>query len=101
MEALEQLKNISTDTTPKQLQEAEEALATYVSHLIEKDFHLLLHLLYRADVPEEKLKEALQKEPATDAAITISRLLIKRQQAKAAARQAFDTNNAVDDEERW
>ena len=53
-----------------------------INDLISKDFNRLIHILYRIDVDEQKLKQALRSKPDRDAAEIICDLLVERQAAK-------------------
>ena len=79
----------------------EQQLAGYINHLLLHDFKQLIHLLYRVDVSESKLKELLRDHPHTDAGILISQLIIQRQEEKIKTRSSFQKKNDVDEEERW
>lgn len=67
-----------------------EALHYKLAHLIQKllysDFNRLLHILYRIDVEERKVKEAMVAEEPEIIAERISRLIIKRELQKAEIR---------------
>ncbi len=57
-------------------------LSEYINDLITNDFPKLIHLLYRIDISEEKLKLILRNNPGNDAGNLISKLIIERQLAK-------------------
>jgi hypothetical protein len=60
-----------------------------------------MNILYRLDVSEEKIRvavSAMTEEPASD---LIADLIIKRQLEKYHSRQSFNTNQPIDDEEKW
>jgi hypothetical protein len=57
-----------------------KALAAHIEDIIQKDFNRLLHILYRVDVSEEKLKKALSENKGNlPAGEIIAHLLIERQ----------------------
>jgi hypothetical protein len=60
-----------------------------------------VQILYRVDVSEQKLKELLQKNPGTDAAVIIADLLIERQEEKVKIKNSFQYNNDIPDEDKW
>ena len=63
-------------------------LTKIVSHLLSTDFNQLVNVLYRIDVSEEKLKEALaigSNAPAK----TIAEMIIKRELQKVAFRKKY------------
>ena len=53
------------------------------------------------DAQLNKLKEVLQKNPATDAAIIIADLLIERQDEKVKTKRSFKANDNISDDEKW
>jgi hypothetical protein len=87
--------------TSLQKQSMKEELVLYVRQLLLNDFNQLVQLLYRVDVDETRLKDLLQKDPETDAALLIADLLIIRQEEKMKARRLFKPINNIDSEEKW
>ena len=59
-----------------------------IEELIQRDFEKLKWILYRIDVNEKKLGEALQNSE-TDAASVMADLIIQRQIEKAESRKKF------------
>lgn len=79
-----------------------EALTQRVNQLLDTDFQALVQLLYRLDVPEEKLKQLLRQNPYTDAARIIASLILQRQQQKIESREQYkQRGNENSEEERW
>lgn len=67
-----------------------ESLSLYIDHLIKFDFHGLLHILYRVDVSEEKVKRALILHSKTQTpGKTIAQLLIERASEKIKLREKY------------
>ena len=97
----EQLLNLNKQLDVFQKQELKEQLISIVNSLLLHDFNKLVQILYRVDVREQKLKELLQKNPQTDAAIIIADLLIERQEEKIKTKQSFKTDDHITDEEKW
>ena len=62
-----------------------------IEELIHHDFEKLKWVLYRIDVSEKKLNEALQNSEA-DAATVMADLIIQRQIEKAESRKKFGGN---------
>ncbi len=62
-----------------------------IEELIHRDFEKLKWILYRIDVSEKKLNEALQNSEV-DAATVMADLIIKRQIEKAESRKKFGSN---------
>lgn len=76
-------------------------LTTQINHLINNNFEQLVQLLYRLDVPEKKLKEALAVQPS-NAATVIADFIIQRQLQKIQTRNQFKQDSSdIPDEERW
>ncbi|WMJ72622.1 hypothetical protein RCC89_05520 [Cytophagaceae bacterium ABcell3] len=73
-------------------EEQMKLLAAYIEELIHNDFSRLLQILYRVDVPEEKLKKALaeNKESLSSGEI-IARLLVERQVQKIELRAKYSS----------
>ncbi len=84
------------------LTEFENQLADYVNLLILKDFEKLVALLYRIDVPEQKLKLLLLELANEDAGKIIASLIIERQLQKIKARKEFSKKtDDFEEEEKW
>ena len=63
-----------------------------VEDLINRNFEKLTWILYRIDVDEEKLKNALKQNNPEKAPEVIAELIIERQLQKAKTRQEFEKN---------
>ena len=61
----------------------------FINELISKDFNSLVHVLYKIDVDEKKLKNLLSQNKDVDAASLIADLIISRQLQKMATRKQF------------
>lgn len=66
-------------------------IAAKIRLLIDKDPERLKYILYRIDVKEQKVKEALANEPLTEAAESIANLIINRQLEKVETRSKYGT----------
>ena len=78
-----------------------EKLAAYVNELINHDFEKLVHILYRLDVSEQKLKTTLASS-STNAGLLIAEMIIERQLQKIKTREQFRQRNTnINDEEKW
>jgi hypothetical protein len=95
-------KIISADLLPETSFEIfKEKLATYINELITHDFEKLVHILYRLDVSEQKLKSTLASSPS-DAGLLISQMIIERQLQKIKTREQYRQQNSnINDEEKW
>ena len=78
-------------------------LAEKINHLIVNDFSLLVHILYRIDVSEKKLKALLKENSDSNAGRIIASLVIERQLQKIRSRQGSgrDDKNIIDENESW
>jgi len=62
-------------------------LTKAIQYLIEKDFEKLMHILYRIDVSESKVKQVFGLEQ--DVAGQIAQLIIEREQQKVITRAKY------------
>ena len=78
-----------------------EKLSAYINDLINHDFEKLIHILYRLDVSEKKLKSTLASS-SSNAGMLIAEMMIERQVQKIKTREQFrQSNTNIDDEEKW
>lgn len=82
-------------------EQLKEQLTAYINELIIKDFPSLIQLLYRIDVDEKKLKNILQQQQHTDAAIVMSDLIIERQMRKKEMKQRSEKPGDTNEDELW
>ena len=81
---------------------AKQILAEKIDQLINTDFQKLVLILYRMDVSEIKLKQLLNENPGTNAALIITDLMIERQEQKIISRQQFRKKDEnISDDEKW
>lgn len=78
-----------------------EQLGAYINQLIEGDFSHLLHLLYRLDVSETKLKAVLADNPQGDPGVLIATLMLERMQQSRITRAQFKSAHDIPEEEKW
>ena len=73
--------------TPPNFEQFIDELAKAIQHLIDTDFEKLMHILYRIDVNENKVKQAfgLEKDVARELAI----LVIEREKQKVITRSKY------------
>jgi hypothetical protein len=83
------------------LSEAAALLAVYINKLIEADFHKLISILYRLDVSETKLRQLLEENTGSDAAVIIADLIIERQIQKLKSRNENKNNNIIPEDDKW
>jgi hypothetical protein len=83
----------------------ETQLAEKINALIQRDFGALVQLLYRVDVPEQKLRRMLDENNGEDAGRLIARLIMERQWQKIESRRRYRRDNTGGDTdtgvERW
>jgi hypothetical protein len=87
--------------TQQEQEEKKKELAAYLNQLLTTDFPALVQMLYRVDVPEQKLKAVLQQNPAADAGDLLAELMLERHKEKLAARQDFSSAELPPEEEAW
>ncbi len=78
-------------------------LAERINYLIINDFSMLVQILYRIDVSEQKIKSLLKENKGSDAGKILASLIIERQTEKTRSRQQTgrDDKNTIDETERW
>lgn len=96
------IQSISSDLLPEtSLAAFKEKLSAYINELINRDFEKLIHILYRLDVSEQKLRSTLDVS-SSDAGMIIAQMIIERQQQKIKTREQYrQRNENIDDEEKW
>ena len=100
-EHIDQLLKLNDQLSALHKLELREQLIEYINYLLLHDFNKLVQILYRIDVDEKKLKELLQRNVDTDAAVIIADLLIERQEEKIRTKDMFKSDNNIADEEKW
>lgn len=70
-------------------QELLDALADRIAWLLEYRLEYFFSLMYRLDVPEEKVGEALQPGGEEPANVALARLVIQRQKERLETRKKF------------
>jgi hypothetical protein len=91
-------EDLSTQTS---LTVFKEKLSAYINDLINHDFEKLIHVLYRLDVSEKKLKSTLVSS-SSNAGMLIAEMIIERQVQKIKTREQFRQQNSnFSDEEKW
>ncbi len=81
----------ATNNEEEKMRAFRALLISRIDELLHRDFEKLKWILYRIDVSEKKLNEALQNSEA-DAATVMADLIIKRQIEKAESRKKFGGN---------
>lgn len=91
----------TTDDSVVRSPEWYRSLVEAVNELADKDFGALVQVLYRLDVDETKIKNALASNPGRDAAGLIADLLLERQLQKLEARRHFASFATRPEEREW
>jgi len=82
-------------------EELTDRLAQHINELINQDFQRLVHLLYRVDVNESRLRVLLRENAGADAGRIIANLIIDRQLQKIKTREQYKNKDQSTDAERW
>lgn len=99
---MQQLIQVTQNKTSAELQTIEyrRELEAVINHLIQTDFAALVNGLYKIDVSEKDVKEALSKHPAADAATIIADKIMERQLQKQ-KQKTFTRDENIPDEDKW
>lgn len=79
-------------------------LARVLNDAILHDFESVVRLLYRVDVPENRVRLALAdaQQEGSDAGTVLARLLLEREREKAASRARYrQPPEDIPEDERW
>lgn len=74
------------------LQDLQNKVAQAVLYLLQQDLNRLLNILYRIDVDERQVKQAMLLPTEAKVAEQIARLIIKRELQKAQTRFIYRSN---------
>ncbi len=95
------LQQLTSAAAPEKRAEIKQQLVDCINYLLVHDFPRLVQVLYRVDVNESRLKELLQQQPQTDAAVLLADILLQRQEEKIKTRSSFLYDNDVPEEDKW
>lgn len=95
------LQQVAVESSVLRKEEIKQQLVNCINYLLVHDFARLVQTLYRIDVNENKLKQLLQEQPQTDAAVLLADLLIQRQEEKLKTKGSFPYNNSIPEDEKW
>jgi hypothetical protein len=76
-------------------------LAEKFNELIKTDFNTLVQLLYRIDISETKLKQALRENEGKNTGELLAEMTIERQLQKIKSRQQYKRDENISDDEKW
>ena len=88
-------------TTRISYDQLKQHLINHINQLLKTDFAALVQLLYRMDIPEEKLRYYLQQNQGEMASDIIAALMIERQLQKIESRRLFTKKEDISDDEKW
>jgi hypothetical protein len=71
------------------------------NELIKTDFNSLVQLLYRIDISEAKLKQALKENEGKNTGEILAEMTIERQMQKIKSRQQYKRDENISDDEKW
>jgi len=74
------------------MEQLHEYLSRAISELLDRDFNRLLVALYRIDVSEHKVAEAISQENAGEIAPKLATLIIERELQKVITRKKYSGN---------
>lgn len=89
---LQQLFESDNLIKAENIPQLEQAVAEAVSHLLQRDLNRLLNILYRIDVDERQVKQAMKAPTQDEVALLVARLIIKRELQKAQTRFIYHSN---------
>lgn len=78
-----------------------EQLEAFVRDLVDNDFSRLVQILYRFDVSEEKIRQALAAGAPADAGTLIAGLLLERIAQSRKTREQFRRNEDIPEQDSW
>ena len=81
--------------------QVKQYLIGHINKLLTNDFAALVQLLYRMDIPEEKLRYYLQENKDEMAAGIIAEMMIERQLQKAKRRRLFSKKLDIPEDDKW
>lgn len=75
-------------------------LSERIGYMIEHKFEFLMHLMYRFDVLEHKIRDAISPENEDPANIALAKLVIERQKERIILRQKYKSPD-IEDLDGW
>jgi len=83
---LQKSTQIVSSDVASNLAEIRRQLVGKIEHLLDFDFEQLMSILYRVDVDEQKVKEALRDHSPNETALILTELVMERQLLKVKTR---------------
>ena len=82
-------------------EDLQQKFSAFIDDLIKNDFSVLISLLYKVDVSENKLKQLLKEQSGEDASGIIAKLIIDRLIQKIESRKNFHSSTNVNEDDKW
>ena len=94
-------KDFEVDYIPEDVTEAEllEFLENFIENLIDTDMERLFYVLYRLDINEQKVHQALSPYSKEMPHKVLAELIFKREKQKATTRIEYEAQELEDDDE--
>lgn len=77
------------DSLQMSWEELVKFLSIHVKYLLDNDMNTLLNILYRIDIPEEKVKQILHYSSPENMSNELAEVIIQRQKQKAETRLKY------------
>lgn len=102
-QAVVEFHKLSLLPTSQQItyEQVKQYLIIHINDLLANDFAALVQLLYRMDIPEEKLRYFLQENKDEMASGIIAEMMIERQLQKAESRRLYSQQQDIPEDEKW
>lgn len=78
-----------------------EDMAHVIRQLIDQDFPKLVQILYRLDVPEDRLRQVLVENPEGDAGMLIAEMVADRIAQREKNKMMFPKQEGIPEDEKW
>lgn len=88
-EALSAVLGAEVPAAGRTLDDVRRFVAAHVARLLDRNPALLMHVLYRVDVPEAEVQRAFAEAPPAALADRLAELLVARQLEKLATRRRY------------
>ena len=96
-------KDFEVDSIPEDVTEEEllDFLKRYIYDLLDNNMERLFYLMYRLDINEQKVQEALSPKAEKPPHELIAKLIYSREKQKALSRIEYTTRNTEDVGDGW
>jgi hypothetical protein len=95
--------NLVLEPSASELTESEllALLTARVSELFDKEPDLLMSLLYRLDVEESKIHNAMRLGAPDPIPVGLAKLVLQRQKLRFQTKTSVQVDQLIDEEDRW